>query len=163
LKSEIKSSNGLVREIEIEVPAETVDKAFAEQYRKYQKEAKIKGVGKSYPEAVREHDLKVASPPDFPGIDIQEGSDFKYTAKIEVMPEIEKVDYSGIVLSKEEIDVRDTEVDAVVDHLRRKSAEFRTSESKQARKERSRSAIPRIFRIRLWPANRSSTCARSRK
>jgi len=161
LKSEIKSSNGLVREIEIEVPAETVDKAFAEQYRKYQKEAKIKGfrpgkvpkniiktkfydliksdvlqdlVGKSYPEAVREHDLKVASPPDFPGIDIQEGSDFKYTAKIEVMPEIEKVDYSGIVLSKEEIDVRDTEVDAVVDHLRRKSAEFRTVD-REASKE----------------------------
>ena len=161
MKSVIKSSDGLVREIEIEVPADTVDEAFSEQYKKYQKEAKIKGfrpgkvpknvlktkfydliksdvlqelVSKSYPEAIREHDLKVASPPDFPGIDIQEGNVFKYTAKIEVMPEIEKVDYTGIVLSKEEIDVRDAEVDAVVDHLRRKGAEFRPVE-REATKE----------------------------
>ena len=152
MKSEIKSSDGLVREIEVEIPADMVDAAFSEQYKKYQKEAKIKGfrpgkvpmtviktkfydlirgevlqdlVSKSYPQVVREHKLKVASAPDFPEMDIHEGSPFKYTAKLEVMPEIEKVDYEKIVMPKEEIEVRDAEVDAVVEYLRKKKADIR--------------------------------------
>ncbi|PKK82114.1 MAG: trigger factor [candidate division Zixibacteria bacterium HGW-Zixibacteria-1] len=152
LKSEIKSSDGLVREIEIEIPADMVDKAFSDQYKKYQKEAKIKGfrpgkvpmsvikskfydlirgevlqdlVGQTYPQAVKEHNLKVASQPDFADLDIHEGSPLKFIAKLEVMPEIEKVDYERIVLPKEEIEVRDAEVDAVVEYLRKKKADIR--------------------------------------
>jgi len=155
LKSEIKSSDGLVREIEVEIPAEMVDEAFSEQYKKYQKEAKIKGfrpgkvpqnvikskfydlikgdvledlIKKSYPQAVREHELKVASPPDFPNLDIQEGSPFKYIAKVEVMPVIETVDFDKVILPREEIEVRDPEVDSVVDYLRKKNAEIRPVE-----------------------------------
>lgn len=155
MKSEIKSSNGLVREIEIEVPADMVDKAFSEHYKKYQKEAKIKGfrpgkvpknvikskfydlirsdvlqnlIEKSYPQAIREHKLNVASPPDFPNLDIEEGGPFKYTAKIEVMPVIDKVDLDGIILPKDDIEVRDAEINAVVDHLRKKNAEIRPVE-----------------------------------
>ncbi|MEW5924066.1 MAG: trigger factor [Candidatus Zixiibacteriota bacterium] len=152
MKSEIKSSDGLVREIEVEIPADMVDAAFSEQYKKYQKEAKIKGfrpgkvpmsvikskfydlirgevlqdlVGKSYPQVVREHKLKVASAPDFSDMDIHEGSPLKYIAKLEVMPEIEKIDFEKIVLPKEEIEVRDAEVDAVVEYLRKKKADIK--------------------------------------
>jgi trigger factor len=152
LKSEIKSSDGLIREIEVEIPAEKVDAAFAELYQKYRKEVKIKGfrpgkvplslvrsrfgeaiksevlqdlIGESYPEVIREHKLKVASPPDIPEYDLKEGSPLVYTAKFEVMPEIEKVDYENLQLPDEKPDVRDAEVDTVVEHLRRKAAEIR--------------------------------------
>jgi trigger factor len=152
LKSEIKSSDGLVREIEVEIPVEKVDAAFAELYQKYRKEVKVKGfrpgkvplsivrsrfgeaiknevlqdlIGESYPEVIREHKLKVASPPDIPKYDLKEGSPLVYTAKFEVIPEIEKVDYENLELPDEEVEVRDAEVDAVIEHLRRKAAEIR--------------------------------------
>ncbi len=43
MKSVIKLSEGPVREIEVEVPAEKVDEVFAEIYHRYRKEAKIPG------------------------------------------------------------------------------------------------------------------------
>lgn len=153
MKSEIKSSDGLFREIEVEIPAETVDAAFAEKYKEYGKKAKIKGfrpgkvplnvlktkfadavrqelvqdlISESYPKAVKEQDLKVISMPNISDFDLKEGSPFTYTARVEVMPEIDRIDYDGLQLPREEIEVRDSEVDAVVQHLRRKAADIRT-------------------------------------
>ncbi|MBN2225907.1 MAG: trigger factor [candidate division Zixibacteria bacterium] len=155
MKSTIKSSDGLVREIEIEIPAETVDAAFAEAYHKYRKEAKIKGfrpgkapltvikgkfqaaifedvlqelVNASYPDAVRKHQLDIASRPTFPDLNLKEGEPFVYIAKVEVMPKLEKVDYSGLTLPQDEIDVRDDEVNTIVEYLRKKHSEIRPVE-----------------------------------
>ncbi|UCD17168.1 MAG: trigger factor [Candidatus Zixiibacteriota bacterium] len=152
MKSTIKSSDGLVREIEIEVPTNTVDAAFAETYHKYRKEATIKGfrpgkapltvikskfqaavhddvlqelVNKSFPAAIREHKLDVASTPTFPTLDLKEGRPFIYIAKVEVMPEIDAVDCGGLTLPQMEIEVSDGEVDTVVDYLRKKHADLR--------------------------------------
>nr|MBN2278715.1 trigger factor [candidate division Zixibacteria bacterium] len=152
MKSVIKAAEGLVREIEIEVPADVVDAAYSELYEKYRKEARIKGfrpgkvpmnvikskfkdavhdevlqdlVSKTYRQAVQEQALQVASPPDFPEMNLKEGEPLKYTARVEVMPDIDKIDYEGLELPKEEIEVRDVEVDTVVEHLRNKKAEIR--------------------------------------
>ena len=163
MKSTIKSSDGLVREIEIEVPADLVDSAFAEAYHKYRSEGKIKGfrpgkapltvikskfgdaihddvlqelISKSYPEAIREHKLDVASHPSFPSLDLKEGNSLVYIAKVEVMPEIEKIDYDGLKLPQIEFEVKDDEVDMVVEYLRKKNAELRPVE-RAAEKEDS--------------------------
>jgi len=152
LKSEIKSSDGLVREIEVEVPVDVVDAAYSDVYEKYRKQAKIKGfrpgkipmnvikskfkdavhdevlqdlVSKTYRQAIQEQDLQVASPPDFPELNLQEGQPLKYIAKVEVMPDLEKVDSDGLELPKNEIEVRDVEIDTVIDHLRNKQADIR--------------------------------------
>ncbi len=152
MKSEIKSSDGLAREIEIEIDAATVDAAFSSAYKKYTKQAKIKGfrpgkaplniikstygeairddvaeelIRNSYPEAIKEHDLKVASYRDISGEELSEGSPFKYTAKVEVLPEIETINYDGLTLPEDDLEVRDSEVDTVVEFLRKKQADIR--------------------------------------
>ncbi|MFH2036960.1 MAG: trigger factor [Candidatus Zixiibacteriota bacterium] len=151
----IKSEVGLKREIEVEVPTETVDAAFAEVYHKFAKDVKIKGfrpgkvpmhvikskygeaikeeilhdlVEKTYPEAVKEHDLKVASLPDIVEFDIKEGNPLHYTAKVEVMPDINSINLDELKLPEQKLDVSDTEVDLVVKYLRKKTAEFKTVE-----------------------------------
>jgi trigger factor len=153
LKATIKSSDGLKRAIEIEIPADIVDAAFAERYHKYRKEANIKGfrpgkaplaiiktkfqeairdeviqelVNDSYPQAIKENGLDVASPPRIPEIDLKEGAPFKYVAEVEVMPVIEKVEYADLTLPKEKIEVKDDELQTVVDYLRKKHSELRT-------------------------------------
>ena len=160
MKSEIKSSDGLSRELEIEVDAETVDAAFSQAYKKYTKEAKISGfrpgkaplsiikskygdavredvlqelIENSYPKAIDEQQLKVASYPKISGYELKEGTPLKYTAKVDILPEIEKLNYDGLVLPEDNIEVRDTEVDTVVEYLRKKHADIRpvTREAKE--------------------------------
>jgi len=152
LKSEIKSSDGLKREVEVEIPVDRVDAAFSKQYNKFRKQAKIKGfrpgkapltmiksiyadsvrgevfqelVSESYPDVIKEHSLKVASQPDFPKFDLKEGQPMTYTVAVEIMPEIENVNYDGLQLPDDKIEVRDSEIDAVVEYLRKKQAEIR--------------------------------------
>ncbi|MCP4703229.1 MAG: trigger factor family protein, partial [candidate division Zixibacteria bacterium] len=137
MKAEIKSSEGLARVLEIEVDAATVDAAFSTAYKKYTKESKLKGfrpgkaplnvikttygeaikedvleelVKNSYPEAIKEHELKVAAYPDVSGYALEEGKPLVYTAKVEVIPEIETIDYEGLTLPKTDAEVRDSEV-----------------------------------------------------
>jgi len=149
LKSEIKSADGLAREIEVEIPQEEVDAAFADMYRKYQKQAKVKGfrpgkvplnivksmyseaikeeilqdlVSKSYPNVIQQQKLNVASPPEIKNFELNEGAPFKYDIKIEVMPEVEEINLEGLELPKQEYEVTDVEVDSVVKHLQTKAA-----------------------------------------
>ena len=155
MKSEIKLSDGLSREIEVEVDTSTVDAAFSNAYKKYIKNSKLKGfrpgkaplniikstygdaikedvleelVKNSYPEAIKEQDLKVASYPDVSGYELKEGTPLKYTAKVEVIPEIENINFDGLILPEDDIEVRDSEVDAVVEFLRKKHADIRPVE-----------------------------------
>lgn len=152
MKSEIKTSDGLKREVEVEIPADRVDAAFSKQYDKVRKQAKIKGfrpgkaplamiksmygdsirgevfqelISETYPDVIKEHNLKVASQPDFPKFDLKEGQPMTYTVAVEVMPEIESVNYDGLQLPDDKIEVQDNEVDTVVDYLRKKQAEVK--------------------------------------
>ncbi len=153
MKSEIKSTDGLKREVEVEIPVDRVDAAFSKQYNKFRKQAKIKGfrpgkapltmiksiyadsvrgevfqelVSESYPDVIKEHSLKVASQPDFPKFDLKEGQPMTYTVAVEVMPEIENISYDGLQLPDDKIEVRDSEIDAVIGYLRKKQAEIKT-------------------------------------
>jgi trigger factor len=152
LKSAIKHSEGLIREIEVEIPVETVEATFAEFYQKYRKELKIPGfrpgkaplsvikskfseainedvldelIRSSFPKVIKELNLDVASRPTFPSHELNERSPLKYTALIEVMPVVEKVNYEGLELPIDEIKVLDPEVDAVIEHFRNQNAEIK--------------------------------------
>lgn len=152
LKSEITKSEGLVREVTIEIDAERVNDEFAKIFEEYRKKAKIKGfrpgkapmnvirqkfsesaredvleklVEESYPKALKENEIKAATHPSFPKIEIEEGKQLVYTARLEVMPEIETVKYDGLKLPEEKINVQDTEVDTVVEFLRKKHSTLR--------------------------------------
>ena len=146
MKSEIKKSEGLVREVEIEVPADRVKEEFDKVYQGYRKNAKIKGfrpgkapmnvvrqkyaeaaredvleklVEESYPKALKEQDVKAATHPSFPDIQIAEGETLKYTARFEVYPEINEIKYEGLKLPEDKLEVRDPEVDTVVNFIRK--------------------------------------------
>ena len=152
MKSVIKLSEGPVREIEVEVPAEKVDEVFAEIYHRYRKEANIPGVrpGRvpltiikskfhdaiyqdvledlirfSYSAAVKEQNLDVISLPSIPKYELEEGKPLTYTARVEVMPVIEKVACDGLQLPTIELTVEDSEVNDMMEYLRKKNAKVR--------------------------------------
>ena len=152
MKSEIKQVEELVRELSVEVPPETVNAKVEEKLRDVRRNASLKGFRKgkapmnmirsiytdqikldvaeeiiksTYPEVVKENTLKVASYPEVKALKYEDDGSFTYTATVEVFPDIEKVAYDGLKLTADEIEVKDEEVDDVVEMLRKRAADVR--------------------------------------
>jgi trigger factor len=79
----------------------------------------------SYPNAVRENSLKVASAPTVTTANFTDEGAFTYTAKVEVLPEIDKINYDGLEVKTLDTDATDEEVDAAVQHYRVQYSELR--------------------------------------
>jgi trigger factor len=74
----------------------------------------------TYPDATRQENLRVASFGNVIDADYSDDGGFQYTARIEVMPDIESVSYDGLEVTVEEVEVSDQEVDEFVEVLRKR-------------------------------------------
>ena len=74
-----------------------------------------------YPEAVKEHDLKVVSRPE---MDVQDINDegIKYTISVYVKPEFELGQYEGVEVPFKDQVVTDEDVDAEIERMRKRNA-----------------------------------------
>lgn len=78
--------------------------------------------------AVQEHDVKLLGRPE---VDIQEfadGQPLKFTAEVDVRPEVDLPDLSSIAVEVEAIQIDDSEIDSQVDALRQRFATLKTVE-----------------------------------
>jgi trigger factor len=79
--------------------------------------------------AVREHDVKMLGRPEletFP--EIEDGQPLKFTAEVDVRPEITVPDLSTIEVSVDELQIADSEIDDQVNGLRERFATLKTVE-----------------------------------
>ena len=75
---------------------------------------------RTFGEAVRQQNLKVAGYPRFEPKPIDEGaSDFEYSATFEVYPEVQLGDISGSRISRAQLEVGDAEIDRTVEIMRK--------------------------------------------
>ncbi|AWI06994.1 trigger factor [Clostridium drakei] len=82
----------------------------------------------TYPKALQENDVK---PVDYPQIDIvqiEEGKDFIYTAKVTVVPEVKLGDYKGLEVKKNVYEIKDEEIDNELKAMQQKNARVETKE-----------------------------------
>lgn len=78
--------------------------------------------------AVKEHDVKLLGRPE---VDIQEfadGQPLKFTAEVDVRPEVELPELSTISVEVDAVQIDDTEIDTQVDALRQRFATLKTVE-----------------------------------
>jgi len=152
LKVDLAANDGLKRTLTIEIPAETVNDRIERGLNKIRQEVTLKGYRKgkapmdiirsnytdkvkaeiaeemiqsSYGEAVREKELKVATPPTVTDLDFKDDGAFTFTAELEVLPELEKVISDGLEVKTVKAEVEDKEVDEYLEYIRRQLAEFR--------------------------------------
>jgi len=152
VKVEVKEVEELVRELLIEVPADTVSSSMNQKLMEVRRDAHLKGFRKgkapmdmirtlyedqvkadvaedlvksTYLEAIRENTLRVASHPTVTDFNYLDDGAIQYTAKVEVFPEIGDVVYDGLDLKSMPIEIADEEVDQVVETLRVRQAEVR--------------------------------------
>ncbi len=150
-KAEITSSDGLRRTLRIEAPHENVQKAFDDEFRKIQKRVTLKGfrkgkaplshirsqfgsevqgevierlVNSCYQSAIQTLELHPATMPNVTDVTLNEGEPFVCTAEGEVFPEIKSVDLAGLTAVEMSPEVEDSEVDDVIDSLRKRHAKM---------------------------------------
>jgi trigger factor len=155
LKIDLKEKEGLVREVTIEVPADTVKSEIDKQLAEVRRKVTLKGFRKgkapmdrikslygneamataadeliknTYPEAIKEKVIRAAAPPMVTDLKFNDDGSMLYTARVEVMPEIDKVDYNGLELVRTEFEVEDREVDEVVHYYRMRFSDVRKVE-----------------------------------
>ncbi|MCH5138312.1 trigger factor [Clostridiaceae bacterium UIB06] len=82
----------------------------------------------TYPEALKEHNIK---PVDYPQIDIVqvgEGKDFVYTATVVVVPEVQLGEYKGLEVTKPVYEVKEEEIENELKSMQQKNARVETKE-----------------------------------
>lgn len=152
MKIEMNEKENLLRELSVEVPAEQVNTKIDQKLKEKQRTVELKGFRKgkaplnmirsmyadqmkieaaeelikeTYPEAIREKDLKVASYPNVTNLDFGDDGSMNYTAEVEVFPMIDAVELDELELTEQTFEIDDEEVDSVMEHLQKKSAEVR--------------------------------------
>ena len=147
--------NPCLREIAVEVPADTVAREMESLLAKYTKLARLPGFRKGkapatiirqrfaeelrsdvieqlvprfFREEVQRQKLEPISQPHVTNLEMQEGQPLRFKASFEVMPPIEVSGYQELRPEKAEVKVTDADVDEELEHIRQQRAKFITVE-----------------------------------
>ncbi len=85
-------------------------------------------ISDSYPEAVKEHRLNVASRPTVTDLAFNDDGTFRYTATVEVMPEVDEVKYDDLHVTDIPVKVTDKDVDEMAKVTQNMFAELKPVE-----------------------------------
>ncbi|MEO7014007.1 MAG: trigger factor [Dokdonella sp.] len=97
------------------VPTKVIEQRFGSQIRG---EALSELIGSSFQEAINTEKLRPAMQPSISTSGKPENGEIEYTATFEVMPEIGKLDVSGLEIVKQTSSVEDADIDAMIETLR---------------------------------------------
>ena len=149
MKVTVENVSSVKKTMNVEIPEETVVRELNNAYKELKKTAKIKGfrtgkaprsvlerlfkkdvhndvssklIQNSFIEALKEADLDIVAKPDVdpPGLD--EKGPYKYTARVEIKPEIEEIDFKNLTLKKLLYHVTDEEMDVQLKMLQKNLA-----------------------------------------
>jgi trigger factor len=156
----VQTLEGLERQMDIVVEAAKVDSAYQSRLSEVAKTAKLDGyrpgkvpvsaiekrygdnvrfeaVDKLMREAMQEafmaEKLMPASQPSVEKLDAEKGADLKFSAIFEVFPEINLKDLAGATLDIKSCELTDSDIDGVIEKLRKQHADF--SDVERAAKE----------------------------
>ncbi|CAH2031010.1 trigger factor [Trichlorobacter ammonificans] len=152
MQVQVEEINDVKRKIHVEVPAERVSAAIDRSFASIQKKATLSGfrkgkaplamIKKYYRAAMQDEVMRrlyeetlfpaltdnKLEPVDAPLIEdmslIEEGTPFKYSALIEVMPKILLKDYKGLAVKKERYAADAAAVDAEIERMRENMAQL---------------------------------------
>lgn len=147
----VENTSQLGRSMKVEVPAELVDSKVDKKIDELAKTIKIAGfrpgkvpsrvVKMHYGDSVRndvirevlndslrdafvEQSVTPAASPDIEVIEKAEGKTLAYTAKFEVLPTIELVDFAGAPIIKEVVNIDDAVIDQTIEKLQKQHASY---------------------------------------
>ena len=151
----LENPGGLRREIRVRIPAEQLNSAVDQRLRKIGAQAKLPGfrpgkaprkvieqqyggsaraeavsdlVQQTFPDALKEADVKPAGRPDIEITSEIIGGPLEYVAKFEVFPEIEVKGLDDIAIDEPKVEVTEADIDKLIENLRKSKSELETVE-----------------------------------
>lgn len=147
----VESIGTLERRMEVQVPAEQIEKAVAERLQRLSRTVRLKGfrpgkvpvkvvrqqfgqqvrqevlgdvVQSSFAEAVEQEKLTPAGGPRIEPISLAQGGDLKYRAVFEIVPEIELKGLETLPVERPVAEVTESDVDVMIQNLREQKPTF---------------------------------------
>jgi trigger factor len=147
----VETTGALERRMEVQVPAERVEKAIDERLKSMSRTVRLKGfrpgkvpvnivrqqfgqqvrqevlgdvVQSTFAEAVSQQNLTPATGPKIEPISTEQGSDLKYRAVFEIFPDVQLKGLESIEVSRPTADVTPADVDAMIENLRQQRPKF---------------------------------------
>jgi trigger factor len=141
----VEATGALERRMEVQVPAERVEKAIDDRLKSMSRTVRLKGfrpgkvpvnivrqqfgqqvrqevlgdvVQSTFAEAVSQQNLTPATGPRIEPISTEQGSDLKYRAVFEIFPQVELNGLDSIEVSRSTAEVTVADVDAMIENLR---------------------------------------------
>ncbi len=146
---EVSEDGPVARQVEVEVPAARVRKAFERAYKQLARTARVRGfrpgkvprsvlqrmygpalsediertlVGETLGEALEQSELVPVSEPSIDAEAPQQDAPFVYRARVEVRPEFELGELEGLPVTRPDEEVTDEQVEAELESLRQRQA-----------------------------------------
>ncbi len=147
----VEAIGTLERRMEVQVPAERIEKAVDERLQKLSRTVRLKGfrpgkvpvkvvrqqfgdqvrqevlgdvLQESFAEAVEQEKLTPAAGPKIEPLNLDQGGDLKYRAVFEIIPEIDLKGVEGMELSRPAAEVTPADIDAMIENLREQRAQY---------------------------------------
>lgn len=145
----VEDLSSVKKTLHIEIPEETITRELNKAYGELGKRAKLKGfrpgkaprsvleqyfrkdvhadvtsrvIQESFMDAVKEQDLRVLGTPKIDPPELQTRQPYKYSATVEIRPDIDDLDFASLALKKTRYHVSDAEIDAQLAMLRKNMA-----------------------------------------
>ena len=145
----VEDVSSVKKTLHIEIPESEVVSELDKAYNELRKKAKVKGfrpgkvprsvvvrlfkkdvhadvtsrlIQSSFMDALKETDLKIVGTPNVDPPELEATGPYKYDAKVEISPEIEDIDCSGISLKRTNYKVSDEEIEAQLKMLQKNMA-----------------------------------------
>jgi trigger factor len=159
----VESTGALERRMRVELPAERIEKEVDSRLKSVGKSVKIKGfrpgkvppkvvkqrygaqirqevlsdlMQQSYSDAVQQENLSPAGGPRIETESQGDGKGFTYIATFEVMPEVELEGLDKIKVEKPEVEIGDSDLDEMIENLRKQKATWTAVERASATGDR---------------------------
>ena len=155
MKIEVQEINACQKRLEVEIPPEVVKKELDNIYRDFQKKVKVKGfrpgkvprgllerlykaevenelINKVIPDTctkvIQENGIKAIGTPRLDEVDLGEDKPLRFTAIVDVIPDISLKEYGGWELTKKTVRVTDEQITKEMERLREIHAQWDASD-----------------------------------
>ena len=147
----VEAINPVTKKVSIEIPADRVDAEIEKAYAGIQKKAKLQGfrpgkapmqlIRRTYSDAMRdevmrrfyeqtlfkaldEHKIEPIDSPTIESDILEQGAPFKYSALVEIMPEILLNEYTGFAVSKEKFVLNPDNIEGEIKRMQENMAQL---------------------------------------
>ncbi|MCF6318638.1 MAG: trigger factor [Proteobacteria bacterium] len=153
----LDKAEGLERNLNVTIPAENINSKVSEKLKEYSKQVRIPGfrpgkvpqnilsqrygkgarqevlsdlINSTIQNAVKENDLSIAETPEITEVKDLDDGGYSFVAKLELMPEIPKIDFASIVVKTEKSEVTEADVDKMIKKLQKQKQDWKSSKAK---------------------------------